>query len=207
MADEPTGSPSSVTAISKQKEPGDHPLMSYTAVTSHQSMAEAFIDELIRVGQSIMPDHDLSTADIYSICKVALEKKPPGVVMLEGRHIRGRVSEQVSRADRYNETFSVLVIRLKDCDNFNDYDAMVDTLCERMRKTDLMFLFKARIILILPHTNSGACVKLTERILELLKDAMDPKPGVIFNSLTYPGAEGEKPKNVLDWVEDQIREF
>lgn len=194
-----------VTRVSSNKDSSVQPMMSYTAVTTHREMAEAFVNELIRMGQRIMPDHDLTVEDLVSICHIALDKKDAGVVMLEGRHLRGRISEQLSRGDRYKEPFSLMVLRLSSETTRTEYEAVVDTLCERMRKTDLMFMFKSKIVLILPHTIKDNCGILAERIEHLLKEAVNTGIQVDINHLTYPDPGIESKSVVLDWTEDQLR--
>ncbi len=112
----------------------------------------AFVREMLRLAQKIIPDHELSIEDLMAICHMALDRREAGIVMLEGRHLRGRVAEQMSRADRYDEPFSLMVLRLEELPDKAAYESVVETLCERMRKTDLMFMFKHRIVLVLPHT-------------------------------------------------------
>ncbi|MBW2277471.1 MAG: hypothetical protein JRF63_08265 [Deltaproteobacteria bacterium] len=189
----------------KDEDTREHPLMSFTAVTSHQSMAEAFVRELIAVGQRMMPDHDLSVPDLATICHVALDKGEAGITMLEGRHLRGRVGEQISRANRYDETFSLIALKFSERPDPAAYDSVVDTLCERMRKSDLMFMFKTRLILVLPHTPKEPCQMLQGRIGGLLEAAFTPPPTVDMAGMTYPDPEIEKGNEVLDWCEDQIR--
>ncbi len=205
MPNDTTGQTTTVTRMKEKRESGETPLMSYTAVTSHQTMAEAFMNELVRVGQKMTPDRTLSMEDVLTICHVALDRKERGVVMLEGRHLRGRIGEQISRADRYKEAFSLLVLKLESVKNSVEYDSIVDTLCERMRKTDLMFLFKQRIVLILPHTHADACQLLSRRIQVLLKETVATKPNVEFGHMTYPNPEVTTTPQVLDWAEDQLR--
>jgi hypothetical protein len=194
-----------VTRVSGNKDSSVQPLMSYTAVTSHREMAEAFVKEVMRFGQRIMPDHDLTVEDMIAIFHIALNKRDAGVVMLEGRHLRGRITEQLSRADRYSEPFSLMVIKLEESTTKAEYEAVVDTLCERMRKTDLMFLFKSRLVLILPHTKKENCDMLSDRIGQLLKDAVNTGIQVDISHLTYPDADRPGKSTVLDWAEDQLR--
>jgi len=196
-----------VTRVTNEKKGSDvHPLMSYTAVTSHREMAVAFVRELIRHGNRIMNDHELSIEDLVTICHLALERRETGVMMLEGRHLRGRVSEQISRADRYKEPFSLMFLKLNAALDRSGYDSVVDTLCERMRKTDLMFIFKTRIALILPHTLKEPCAVLAARVQELLETAVTT--GIIdgIPTLTYPDPEITARSQVLDWAEDQLRD-
>ena len=203
MSEDTTGQSTAVTRLDKKKEPGAAQ-MSFTAVSTHQAMADAFVKELLRLGKKIMPDRDLSVEDLVSICHTAMDGRERGVVMLEGRHLRGRIGEQLSRAERYKESFSIFVIELESMRDTNSYDAVVDTLCERMRKTDLMFLFKYRVVLILPHTKHDGCEILSHRIRELLGSAMKELK-IQMSFTTYPSDQFEKGSDVLDWAEDKIR--
>ena len=198
------------TKVAKNKESGtaDHPLMSFTAVTTHKSMAAAFVKELIKAGQRMLPDKDLSPEDLLTICHVALDKREHGAIMLEGRHLRGRIGEQLSRAQRYKEPFSLLVLKFESGITPITYDAIVDTLCERMRDTDLMFLFKYRVVLLLPHTAQEAVQKLSTRILGLLETNVEWPANLgrlEMATATFPDPEFHTASKMLDWAEDQIR--
>jgi hypothetical protein len=194
-----------VTRVTGKRDSDVQPLMSYTAVTSHREMASAFVRELIRHGNKIMHDHDLTIEDLVTICHLAMERREAGVTMLEGRHLRGRVSEQISRADRYKEPFSLMMVKLVLTLDNATYDSVVDTLCERMRKTDLMFIFKARIALLLPHTAKEPCCLFSTRVQQLLETAV--APGIVdkITSVTYPDPELPARSAVLDWAEDALR--
>jgi hypothetical protein len=195
-----------VTRVTGKKDTDVHPMMSYTAVTSHREMAVAFVRELIRHGNRIMNDHELTIEDLVTICHLALAQRETGVLMLEGRHLRARVSEQISRADRYKEPFSLMFVKLNASLDRSGYDSVVDTLCERMRKTDMMFIFKSRLALILPHTLKEPCGILATRIQQLLETAV--ASGIIdgIPTLTYPDPEITARSQVLDWAEDQLRD-
>lgn len=205
MAEE-TGSTTVVTKVTKDQEPGEHPIMSFTAVTTHRTMAEAFVRELLSTGQRIMQDHELTVEDLVSICHVALDKRDEGMVMLEGRHLRARVSEQVSRAKRYQEEFSLMSVRFGEVPEENAYDAMLDTLAERMRNTDMLFMFKSRMVIMLPHTPKEPCEMLSDRVRGLIDAAFaNNAPPIEINWMTFPDPEIEKGSEVLDWCEDQLR--
>lgn len=195
-----------VTKIEASKKVPTQPLMSFTAVTSHQAMASAFVSELLRSAQNLIPDRTLSAEDVMSIFQRALyDDKERSITMVSGRHLRSRISEQISRAKRYNEPFSLVALNLDNIIDPQDYDAIVDTLRERMRQTDLIFLFKYRIVLLLPHTEKPASRMLEERIRVLLKDCLINLPPVETASMTYPDPEIEKGMDVLDWAENQLR--
>ena len=194
-----------VTKLTGDKDSRVQAAMSYTAVTSHKEMADAFVRELLRLGQKIIPDHEMTIEDLMAICHMALDRREAGIVMLEGRHLRGRVAEQISRADRYTEPFSLLVLKLEELPDKTAYESVVETLCERMRKTDLMFMFKHRIVLTLPHTPRKPRRMLEERIKCLLEAAFNDDLEINIEGLTYPDPSLEKKSSVLDWVEDHLR--
>ena len=195
-----------VTKISADKKARSQPMMSFTAVTSHQAMAAAFVNELLRSAQQLIPDRELTAEDMLSILQRALyDDKDRSVTMVSGRHLRSRISDQVSRAKRYNEPFSLVALKLPEAVDTEDYDAVVDTLRERMRQTDLIFLFKHRIVLLLPHTEKEACQVLQDRIQQLLKGCLHNMPPVETNCLTFPDSELHKGMEVLDWAENQLR--
>ena len=180
--------------------------MSFTAVTSHQAMAAAFVNEILRAAQVLIPDRDLTAEDLMSIFQRAIyDDKERTITMVSGRHLRSRISEQVSRARRYHEPFSLVVLKMEVEMSKEDYEAVVDTLRERMRQTDLIFLFKHRIVLLLPHTERDACHILEERIQSLIKNCLSDHPPVDTARMTFPNADIDKGMDVLDWAENQLR--
>jgi hypothetical protein len=211
MNDKPTDNktndtPTAVTKIAGSHRPPSIPLMSFTAVTSHQAMASAFVNELLRAAQTIIPDRELHAEDLVSILQRALyDEKDHNITLVSGRHLRSRISEQVSRAKRYNEPFSLIALNLDSIVDHLDYEAVVDTLRERMRQTDLIFLFRSRIVLLLPHTEKAACRMLEERIQTLLKTGLAQVPKITLSNMTFPNPELERGMDVLDWAENQLR--
>ena len=197
--------PTAVTKISSSQKSDSHPLMSFTAVMTHQAMAEAFINELTRVAQKIIPDRDVTPHDIFNICQLALNDKiENSVTMVGGRHLRARITEQVSRARRYKEPFSLIAMNLDNISTPEDYESIVDTLRERMRHTDLLFLFKVRIVILLPHTEENSCSLLVGRIRTLIEQCLDKIPKIDMHYLTYPHPDMVKTSQILDWAENQL---
>jgi hypothetical protein len=102
-----------------------------------------------------------------------------------------------------------MVLRFDELADQNAYDSIyesiVDTLHESLRSTDLMFLFKSRIVLLLPHTARNARIILRNRIRILMETCVgDVSKIVDFKELTFPG-NLEDSTQVLDWTEDQLR--
>jgi GGDEF domain-containing protein len=195
-----------VTRISSVGKPNEHAVMTFSAVISHQAMAEAFINELIRIAQRLIPDHSITPEELLAILQRSLDEQGSrSITLVSGRHLRARISEQVSRAKRYEEYFSLLVLHLDEVEQIDDYDAIVDTLRERMRQTDLIFLFKHRIVLLLPHTESDSCRVLLERIQMLVTECMVNAPNIPIERMTFPNDDMNHSMQVLDWTENQLR--
>lgn len=183
----------------------DLPLMNYTAVCSHPAMAEAFVERIIKVANNMMSNHELTAYDLMKICQVCISRQEQGVSVEEGRNLRRRIREQINRADRYGEPFSMLVLRLDDISLESSYETVVDSICERVRQTDFLFLFKTRIVLMLPHTVKESREILKHRITQLLETSLAQESGVRFEQMTYPDPQFKKGSDVLDWSEDQLR--
>ena len=197
--------PTAVTKVSVAKKVRSQPMMSFTAVTSHQAMAAAFVNEIVRMAQSLIPDRELTAEDLLSIFQRALNNDERSITMVSGRHLRSRISEQVSRARRYQEPFSIVVLKMDEVDDQEDYEAVVDTLRERMRQTDMIFLFKQRIVVLLPHTAEAAGAVLEERIETLIKNCLSNRPPVETARITFPNPKFDKGMEILDWTENQLR--
>jgi hypothetical protein len=199
--------PTAVTRLSRGSQKStNHPIMSFTSVTTHQAMADAFVKEVLRIAQNIIPDKELNIEDLITIFQRALyDDKERSITMVSGRHLRSRISEQLSRARRYNEPFSLVVLNLNSITDREDYDAVVDTLRERMRQADLIFLFKYRIVLLLPHTEKDACLLMEDRIRSLLQASIAGRPPLETTHITFPSPEMKSGMDVLDWAENQLR--
>jgi hypothetical protein len=201
---DPTGS-TTVTRTAGGNASTEPAAMSYTAVTSKKTMAEALIRELLAHAQSFVQERKLSPDDLLRICNVSLGNHKESARLFEGRHLRSRITEQLSRADRYKESFSLLAIHFHAELDETSHDSLIDALMERMRKTDMLFTFKFRVVLLLPHTPKEGAQHFVERVQHLLSGACAKGPEISFRSITYPDASITKRSAVLDWAEDQLR--
>jgi hypothetical protein len=88
-----------VTKVLRNRHSSDHPIMSFTAVISHQAMAEAFVKELLKTARELVPDHNISAEELLSIMQCALnEHDNHSITMVSGRHLRARVSDTTNRS-------------------------------------------------------------------------------------------------------------
>jgi hypothetical protein len=182
----------------------EFPSMSYTAVTSNREMAGGFTRYLLAAAGRMVP-REWSVQDLSDILTFVLEGGDSPVQFIEGRYLRKRIREQVARADRYAEPFSMLVLRMEEEPGREDVqESLVDVLTERLRRSDMVFLYRHRIAILLPHTPAAVLSRLQERIRRLAEASLGLKE-IGFEAASYPGEEFGRPDDVLDWVEDRLR--
>jgi hypothetical protein len=181
----------------------DFPEMSFTAITSNREMAGSFSRYLLAAASKMVP-RNWSVQDLSDVLTFVLEGGDNPVQFIEGRYLRKRVREQVARADRYKEPFSIMVILLAGIVDDETYESLVDLLTERLRRSDMVFLYRHRVAVVLPHTPCGVLEGLEERIGKLASATLGLR-NVQFKDASYPDSKFESPEKVLDWVEDQLR--
>jgi hypothetical protein len=181
----------------------EFPQMSYSAIVSNREMAGSFSRYLLAAAAKMVP-REWNVQDLSDILSFVLEGGDVPVQIIEGRYLRKRVREQIARAERYKEPFSLMVLSLpRDLDE-EIYDSLVDLLAERLRRSDMVFLYRSRVAVLLPHTPVGGLDKLEERISKLAAATLGLRD-IRFSGTSYPDESLESPEQVLDWVEDQLR--
>jgi len=181
----------------------EFPEMSFTVVTSNREMAGSFSRYLLAAASKMVP-RDWTVKDLVDVLAFVLEGGDEPVQFIEGRYLRKRVREQVARAERYEEPFSMMIIVFGKGIAGETYESLVDVLTERLRRSDMVFLYKHRIVILLPHTPASVIGRLQNRITKLAAatigiDDLD------FTTASYPGERFSRSEEVLDWVEDQLR--
>lgn len=181
------------------------PLMSYTAVSTDREMAGAFVRQLLHAAGKMVPTREWSPQDIRDILSFVLEGGVDPVPLVEGRYLRKRLKEQLARAERYREPFTLMFVTLGEEADAIHYQSLVDLLMERLRRSDMVFMYRRRAAIILPHTDKKAAEGLTGRIRNLASATIPPELGMVILGKTYPDPEFAHPADVLDWAEDQLR--
>lgn len=179
--------------------------MTYTNVTSEGDLAAELVHHILGFCERLIPDRKLTIEDLITICHAALNTESGGVRLLEGKFLRGRISEQLSRSRRYGETFSMLAIKLSPKTTSSQYEALIDVLRERLRTSDAVFTFKRRIILLLPHIDEASTLMLIRRVQGLVDASFRATPILGIEKLCFPDPSITRSSQVLDWAEDQLR--
>ncbi|MBN2527907.1 MAG: hypothetical protein JXR76_16075 [Deltaproteobacteria bacterium] len=179
--------------------------MTYSAVTTQGALAAELVHHILGYCERLIPDRKLKIEDLITICHAAMETEKSGVRLLKGKFMRGRISEQLSRTKRYGETFSMIAIKLSNRTTNSQYDALIDVLRERLRASDVVFTFRQRIMLMLPHITEENTTQLIRRVKSLVDASFRSTPIVDVQTLSFPHPSLSRTSQVLDWAEDQLR--
>lgn len=170
------------------------------------AVAQRLARRLAEVAKEVSPGRDWSIEDLRDVLEVACRgPSPDRVRILEGRYFRKRLREQCAIADRYGDPFACVVVRIATDLDPSVYESVLDAIGERLRRTDMMFLYKRRLALILPRMRAVALGPLIERVKELVSVGAGPESLDAVRSLVYPDPLHPQTQSVLDWAEDQLR--
>ena len=170
------------------------------------ALAQRLARRLAEAAKEISPGRDWSLEDLRDVLEVACRgPSPDRVRVLEGRYFRKRLREQCAIADRYGDPFACVVVRIGQDLDASIYDSVLDAIAERLRRTDMVFLYKRRLALILPRMRAVALGPLIERVRSLVAFGAGPDALDAVKSLVYPDPLHPDTQSVLDWAEDQLR--
>jgi hypothetical protein len=133
------------------------------------------------------------------------------VRVVEGRYLRKRVREQCSFAERYHEPFALVVLQLLPEPEDGAYARAVESIAPRLRRSDMIAIYKRRVALLLPRMAPTAIAALTERIWPTFDAAVGGKVVERVPAIVFPGPDPstgialDGTQAVLDWLEDQLR--
>ncbi len=170
------------------------------------ALAQRFARRLARLAREVAPGRDWSLEDLRDVLEVAVHGAPQqSARVLEGRYFRRRLREQVNLADRYGDTFAVVVLTMAEGIEEPVYSSVLDAVTERLRRTDMVFLYRRRFALVLPRMRRAALDPLIARVRELVGVGAGAAAIEAVASLVYPDPVVANGALVLDWAEDQLR--
>ena len=169
-------------------------------------LAQRFAKQLTDLALDVIPGRRWSVEDLRDILDAAIRgQQREGVRIVEGRYFRKRVREQCALADRYNDPFAVVVISLVPEPQDGAYQSVLDAVVERLRRTDMVFLYKRRFALVLPRMRRESLAPLIERVRALIAVGAGEDVVEDIDALVYPDPKRADTQAVLDWAEDQLR--
>jgi hypothetical protein len=176
------------------------------AICADPLIAQRLARHLAVAAHEMAPGREWSIEDLRDVLEAACSgPRADGVRVLEGRYFRKRLRDQCALAERYGDPFALVVYRLRDGEDTASYAKLLDEITERLRRTDMVFVYRRRFAILLPRMRATSLDSLIGRVADLLH----PEPfGDIVESvekLTFPDDAFEDTQAVLDWAEDQLR--
>lgn len=197
-----------VTEAAKRLGIDLHPLeqADLRALKADPVLAQQFARRLALAAKDVVPAADWSVEDLRDVLEVAIQGAPPDAVrVVEGRYLRKRVREQCAYAERYGEPFALVVLKLVPEPADGVYHRALDVLVERLRRSDMMAIYKRRLALLLPRVHPTGVPGLLERIGAAMDEAVgrpvvEAAPVALFPDPQFPDTQ-----SMLDWLEDRLR--
>ena len=175
---------------------------------ANPAVAQRFARRLTKAAREISPNRDWTPEDLRDVLETAVHGTGQETArVLEGRYFRKRLREQVNLADRYGDSFAVVVITMVKGVSEGVYSSVLDAVTERLRRTDMVFLYRRRFALVLPRMRPAALSPLIERVRELVAYGAGDEALERIDSLCYPTEELAENLDVLDWAEDRLRDI
>lgn len=177
-----------------------------SAICADPSLAQMLAQQLVEAARELAPAREWSIEDVFEVLEVAVNGPHQlPVRILEGRYFRKRLREHCQQAEQYGGSFACLVISLRPEQSEATYQSILDAVTERLRRTDMVFLYRRRLAMILPRMGEYGLVPLIDRLRELVAVGVGEGALESIASLVFPNADLPDTQSVLDWAEDQLR--
>jgi hypothetical protein len=166
-------------------------------------LAQQFARRLAAASRQL--GRNLSLEDLRDILALAVEGPRTESRIVEGRDLRKRVREQCAYSQRHGTSFAMVVLKLAEEPSPGFYSRTLEMLTTRLRRSDMVTVYRRRIAMLLPRMNEDALAPLCVRLALGLDAAANRKVVEHTESLMYPSARHRETQSVLDWLEDQLR--
>lgn len=179
------------------------------AICAEPAIAQRFARMLVEAARSLSPARDWTAEDLREVFEVAMHGQPQhSVRLLEGRYLRKRVREQINLADRYGDTFAMMVLTLVPDVDQAVYSSVLDAATEHLRRTDMVFLYRRRFAILLPRMRDAGLEPIVTRLQNLVAAGAGTNVVERLASAVYPDEKlsENEGRGALDWVEDQLRD-
>jgi hypothetical protein len=175
-------------------------------ICSDPLLAQRIAKQVADLATEVVPGRRWSIEDLRDILDAAVRRRGSDHGrILEGRYFRKRVREQCALSDRYGDPFAVIVMALIAEPEPGMYAGLLPNVVSRLRRGDMVFLYRRRFALVLPRVEGVALSALIERVSELVRTGASADVIERVEGLVYPGEEHTDTQSMLDWAEDQLR--
>ncbi|MBI2891961.1 MAG: hypothetical protein HYY06_00300 [Deltaproteobacteria bacterium] len=183
-------------------------ILDYKSVTTDPKVAGRFARRLVDEAARLVPEKEWTVEDVRDVLSFAASGDDAAVPVLDARQYRKRLREEVARAERYKQTFSTMIVGVDGTDGGDEvYSSVLDALIERLRKTDMVFLYKRHLAIIMPHTAAPVLSTLVGRIRALIAAvAATEVEQVLIDATSFPSRDFASGQAFLEWADGKLKD-
>jgi hypothetical protein len=183
-------------------------VIDFESVTSDAQVAQRFARKLVDAAAALVPSREWTVEDIRDVLAFAISSGESPIAVLDARQYRRRLREEVDRAERYKQSFSTMIVGVGGAQTGDEvYSSVLDALIERLRKTDMVFLYKRHVAIILPHTAAPVLSALVERIRALIAAVASTEvEQVLIDATSFPSREFASGNAFMEWAEGKLKD-
>ncbi len=197
-----------VTEAAKRLGIDLHPLEEAKLATLKDDtlLAQQLARRLVAAAKEIAPGATWSTEALIEVLEAAAHGRIGDTDrIVEGRHLRKRVRELCGVAERYEEPFALVVLKLVREPREGLYASMARPIAARLRPADMLTVYKRRLALLLPNLSKAGIPALEERVRGIADTSAGAGVVEAIASAAFPSAGLDDSQSILDWLEDQLR--
>jgi hypothetical protein len=169
-------------------------------------LAQQFARRLCALASQVAPVAEFSIEDLRDVLDLAVgveRADEPRIV--EGRYLRKRLREQCAFADRYGESFALVVLKLAPEPSPGLYARTMENVVAKLRRSDRVTVYRRRVVILFPRVRHSSLGPLIGRVRDELEGAAGRAVVVASEHLVYPSDAHRDTQAVLDWLEDALR--
>lgn len=175
-------------------------------ICADPALARRVARQLAEAAREISPGREWTPEDLRDLLEAAVRgPRQDEVPVLEGRFLRKRLREQCALAERYGDTFGLVVLALAPEPSPGTYASVLDAVLERLRRTDMVFLYRRRYAILLPRIAPNVLPQLADRLRALIEVGAGDGCVEAVHTLAFPDDDVADTASVLDWAEDRLR--
>lgn len=185
-----------------------HPLdeANLAALKEDPALAQQLGRRLLVAARELAPEANWTLEALIEVLENAAHGRIADVDrVVEGRHLRKRVRELCGYAERYQEPFALVVLKLTAEPEEGIYARAARSIVEALRRTDMVTVYRRRLAILLPNMEQRGLVELTGRVSDATNAAVGARVVASSASFAFNPGNANEPQPILDWLEDQLR--
>lgn len=162
-----------------------------------------FVDYLIAAARAMIPNKEWNVEELLAVLIDVTSKSDKEIEVHKAKRFRRHLRKLIESAEKYKEPFSVIIIKLR---NEEYYERVLDILSEKLRSSDELFLYKDKIVGLLPSTSEKVVEPLLDRIEFLMNELLEMNlESYSIEIATYPSKLYSSKEEFIEWINNNLQ--